>query len=321
MSDKDCVDCHYRSVSVREEPCYSCNHEDRWRQEGTGPDPRDVQLASPRAEVERLKTEEAATTTQRIATVQALADAVEYVRGENTTLRSSLASAQEQLRARDAQAAELGRARDEAARERDEAKAARDAAQNNARSLFVHKEDLQARAIADTRRIEDLEGQVATALTDLGAALLKPSEPGSSWKGINAECKGWQERALAAESALATTQAGAAEMRLLLQDAIPTGDRWWCPTCKRTVDDTDVSFDERHDGCGTSLHDVNAGDWVEAAKAALSSDAGRALLERMARLERIEAAAQAWAATPGAGRHQQIRTRTWGDSRCARRRQ
>ena len=38
---------------------------------------------------------------------------------EAATLRSSLAAAQEQLRARDAQAAELGRARDEAAREGD----------------------------------------------------------------------------------------------------------------------------------------------------------------------------------------------------------
>jgi hypothetical protein len=51
-------------------------------------------------------------------------------------------------------------------------------------------------------------------------------------------------------------------------------DAWWCPTCKRTVDRQEVTWEMRHEDCGTYLLSVSNPAWVQKARAAIAAARG-----------------------------------------------
>ena len=54
-----------------------------------------------------------------------------------------------------------------------------------------------------------------------------------------------------------------------LRAVTPPVDAWWCPTCHRVADQHEVTFEEYHETCGTSLREINTPEWVIKARKAL----------------------------------------------------
>ena len=137
----------------------------------------------------------------------------------------------------------------------------------------------------------DLDEAVMNELEYLHAYARQNGEA-AAWRNAADEIAKLRRYADEAKARLAEVEVEAAKMRNVLQDALPTENPdWWCPHCKCTVPSFDVTYDERHEVCGTHLTAVNADEWRERARAAISSSAGRETAERMKRLEAVARAA------------------------------
>lgn len=111
-------------------------------------------------------------------------------------------------------------------------------------------------------------------------------------RAVRARISQTEEVRDALRARLAEVEAQAAAMREVLQDALPAEESgWWCPTCKCTVPDLEITFEGYHDACGTYLDTINSDAWRGRAKAALSSPAGRETAERLRLLEELAEAA------------------------------
>ncbi len=72
--------------------------------------------------------------------------------------------------------------------------------------------------------------------------------------------------------------AAAPEMCEALKELLPPDDMasnyWWCPTCKRAVPGTEVTYEECHEICGTYIGAVNDSQWLRKAKDAIAKTEG-----------------------------------------------
>ena len=71
----------------------------------------------------------------------------------------------------------------------------------------------------------------------------------------------------------ATIIAAAPVLYEALKELLPPDDMvsnyWWCPTCKRAVPGTEVTYEEYHETCGTYIGAVNDSQWLRKAKDAI----------------------------------------------------
>lgn len=76
----------------------------------------------------------------------------------------------------------------------------------------------------------------------------------------------------------ARLMAAAPKLLELLESVVPSAgtsnDAWWCPTCKRTVDRHEVTWEMHHEDCGTYLLSVSNPAWVQKARAAIAAARG-----------------------------------------------
>ena len=140
---------------------------------------------------------------------------------------------------------------------------------------------------------------------DLDEAVMNELEYLHAYARQNGEAAAWRNaadeivklRCYADETKarLAEVEAQAAAMREVLEEALPAeGSGWWCPTCRREVPDLEVTFEERHEACGTYIGTVNSKEWHRRARAAIASDASHKTAERLRLLEELAEAATAF---------------------------